>query len=87
MAFAACLTEFYVTMIKISDLTNGRVTSLTDQTNFPGGHTDLRKIAFFREQLSRATCRANELTTPPLLELNIMDQGTDRDICDGECIP
>jgi hypothetical protein len=45
MPFTASFPEFDIAVIQVADLTNGGITSLADQTNFTGGHTDLGKIS------------------------------------------
>src|SRR5215211_1700387 len=49
MALAAGFTELDIAMIEISYLTDGRVAGLTDQADFTGRHTNLRKITFLGE--------------------------------------
>ena len=67
-------------MIKIANLTDGRVTYLADQPYFTGRHTHLREIAFLGKQLRCATSGPDQLATTSLYNLNIVDQCTDWNI-------
>src|SRR6185369_614021 len=73
VTFTTCFTKLDIAVIKITNLTNGRITNLMDQANFTGRHADLGKIAFLGEQLGSATGRADELTAFAFLHFDVMN--------------
>jgi hypothetical protein len=87
MAASSCLTKLDIAMIEISNLTDGCITNLANQADFTGGHTYLGKVTFLSEQLSSTASRTDELAAAPAGNLDVVDQSTDRDVCNRQRIP
>ena len=73
MAFTTCLAQLDISMLKIADLSNGRVACLVNQSHFAGRHAHLGKITFLRQKLRSASRRTNQLPSAAFLQLNIVN--------------
>ena len=74
MTLTTSFTQFDVLMVQITNLTDSCIASLSNQSNFTRGQTNLSKITFFCQYLSCSTCRSYHLASTAFLEFNIVNQ-------------
>ena len=86
VALAAGLTDVNVLVIDVADLANDGHAVRADNAHFAGGHTDLSVAVLLRHQLSSSTGGADELSALAGVHLNVVDDGTDRDVGDGQAV-
>ena len=73
-------------MIDVADLADDGHAVRADNAHFAGGHTDLSVAVLLRHQLSSSTGGADELSALAGVHLNVVDDGTDRDVGDGQAV-
>mgnify|MGYP004715940101 CR=1 FL=1 len=86
VALAAGLTDVNVLVIDVADLADDSHAVRADDAHFAGGHTDLSVAVLLRHQLSSSTGGADELSALAGVHLNVVDDGTDRDVGDGQAV-
>ena len=86
MTGTAGFADVDVLMIKVTDLADDCGAVHADQTNFAGGQTDLRKLCVLRHQLRGSTGGADELRAAARIQLNVVDDGTNRDVGDRQAV-
>ena len=73
MAFSTSFSKFDISMIKISDLTNSRVTGLVDAPDFARRHFHQAISAFAIVQRRLLTSAARNLSAAPRHKLDIVN--------------
>ena len=73
------LADVYILMVNVTNLSNSRVAILQNQAYLAGGKLDLRILALFGHELCKCTCTPGKLSTFSDLELNVVDNCTERD--------
>ena len=86
MANAAGLTKAYVLVVAVADAADSGAGVERNLANFAGGQTNLSNAVFLSHQLSGVTGRTNHLATLAGLDLNVVDQSTERDVGDGQAV-
>ena len=74
-------------MVQVPDLTNRRSTVLVDAPHLSRRQLDRSVGAFLGHELGGSTCAADELSTFPDLQLDVVDHRPERDVTQGEGIP
>ena len=80
----ACLADDLVLVIDVADLTDRRAAAHVDESHLTAGHAHLRVRALLGEQLRGGTGAANQLTTAPELDLEVVDRRPEGDVRDGQ---
>src|SRR5450759_1318404 len=86
MALAASFTQLDITVIQVAHLADRGIANLEDQAYFTRRQAHLSIVAFFGQQLRCSASGARQLTTFIFLQLNIVDQGANRDIRDWHAV-
>src|SRR5262249_38783778 len=83
-AVAAGLADADDLVLGVAELADRRLALEQDLAHFGRGHADLRVLALFRHQLSERAGAADHLRAVPLLQLDVVDHGAERDCVQGE---
>ncbi len=81
---SACLSVRNVLMIQVSDLADRRFTIQMDEAYLPGRQADVGVISLLREELGHRPSRSDKLGSLTRLELDIVDEGSQRDRPEGQ---
>src|SRR3954466_5875288 len=85
-ALVAGATDLAVLMFDVAELTDGRAAAQLHDANPARRQTDLRVLAFLRDQLRHPARRAHELRTATGLELDAVDRRTRRNVFEWEAV-
>ena len=85
-AAAACLSDGDVLMLEVADLTDRRTAVDVHAANLTGRHAQECVVAFLRHELCRRARTADELCAFADLQLNGMNDRTERDVLQWECV-
>src|SRR5690554_6117809 len=85
-AAASCLTNGEVLMVYVPHLSEGSPASSQDHPNFAGRQTQGCVAPFPSHQLSRGAGRTGQLTALTGLQLNVVDNTTNGNILQRQCI-
>ena len=86
MAFAAGLADVNVGVVDIADLTDGREAVHADLAVLTGGEADGCHTVFLSHQLSGDAGGADKLSALAGVELDVVDNGTDGDVCQRQSV-
>src|SRR5262249_47923175 len=86
VARATGLANAYVLVVEVAHLTDGRHAIQMHQALLAGGQTHNRVIALFRHQLRLTTRATHDLTTAPLMQLDVVDHRAGWDIAERQRI-
>src|SRR3954468_11809984 len=78
-AIAAGLADADDLVLGVAELSDGGPALEQDFADFGRGQPDLRVLALFRHQLAEGAGRADHLRAVPLLQLDVVDHGAERD--------
>jgi len=87
MACASGFAELDVAVFHITDLTDRGAAFLQNQANLARGHTHMRILAFFCQQLCGSSRGATNLGTLAGMQFNRVDRGANRNVRQGKIIP
>src|SRR6266404_6032892 len=77
---ASGLAKRFILMVKVANLANRGHAIDGKLAHFAAGHLHQRKVAFFAEQLRRATCRANGLSAASRVQLEVVHHRAGRNV-------
>ena len=86
MTGTAGLADVDVGVLNIADLTDAGLAVEGNVAEFAGGHSDLSQtlVGFLCHQLCNHTCGTDQLCAATDVQLNVVDESTDRDGADGK---
>ena len=85
-AAAACLADGDVLMLEVADLADRRTAVDVHAADLAGRHAQERIVAFLCHELCRRARAADELCALADLQLDGMDDRTERDVLQRECV-
>src|SRR3954469_14256124 len=85
-ALVAGTTDLAVLMFDVAELTDGRATAQLHDADPARRQTDLRVLAFLRDQLRHPTRRAHHLRAATGLELDAVDRRTRWDVLERQAV-
>src|SRR5258707_7034954 len=77
---ASGLAKRFILMIKVANLANRGHAIDGKLAHFAAWHLDQREVAFFAEQLRRATCRANGVSAASRVQLEVVHHRAGRNV-------
>ena len=80
VALTARFTDLHVLMVNVADLADGGHAVDTDVAQLAGGQAQEGQTVLLRHQLSHVAGGTRQLGALAGIELNVVDEGTDRDI-------
>ena len=86
MSFTACLTDLDVGVVAVANFSDGSSASHADLSNFAGRKSYLCVISFLCHELCAVSCGSCKLTALARLKFNIVDNCTNRNVCDRKCV-
>jgi len=86
VALTASLTDVDVLVLDVTNLADGSHAVDTNDTNLAGGHTDLSIVTFLSHQLSEGASGTNQLSAVAGMQLDVVDDGTDGDVCQRQSV-
>ena len=86
MTFFTRFTDVGVLVVCVANLANGGHAVGRNIPLLTGGQTDEGINAFFRHKLRHVARRADELCTFARVKLNVVDNGTNRNCTERQCI-
>ena len=78
------LTDLNGVVLEVTDLTDGSLAVQTDDADLTGGQTDLSNAAVLGDELSHHAGGASELCALTGVELDVVDESTNRDVGQGQ---
>ena len=86
MAFTTGFTDRYVFVIDVAYLTDCCHAVYRNVSQLAGWKSDQCEVTFFCHQLSHDTCCASELCALTRIKLYVVDEGTNRNVCQRQCV-
>ena len=86
MTGTAGLADVHVLVVDVADLADDCGAVHTDETDFAGGQADLCKLSILCHQLRGRAGGADELGAAARIELDVVDDGTNRDVGDRQAV-